>query len=294
MNRISEVRKVLTITLALNILVSGAKIAYGFMTHSVAISSDGFHSLFDGISNVVGLIGVYLASHPADERHPYGHRKYETVFTIFIGVLMLFTCFEIFKGVYDSFAGRQLPIVGPESFILMVATTSVNIFVTLYEKKKGKELASEYLIADAGHTRSDIYVSLGVIVSLVLTEIGLAYADAIAGAVVGIFVAKAGFDIIKEAAETLIDKSQVDPSKILQVAECVDGVVECHHIRTRGTSDSIFVDLHCLVHPELSVDNAHGIAHKVEAEIRQKFPAVVDVVVHLEPAKGAKDEHAGR
>jgi len=294
LNRTSEVHKVLVITLFLNLLVSGAKISYGFISHSVAISSDGFHSLFDGVSNVAGLIGVYLASHPADERHPYGHRKYETVFTIFIGMLMLFTCFEIFKGVYDSFAGRQTPIVGPESFILMAATTSVNIFVTLYEKRKGKELSSEYLKADARHTLSDIYVSLGVIVSLVLTEIGLAYADALAGAVVGIFVAKAGFDIIKESAETLIDKSQVNPSEIIQAAECVDGVVECHDIRTRGTSDSIFVDLHCLVHPDLSVNNAHGIAHRVEEEIKQKFPAIVDVVVHVEPATERKDEHVNQ
>jgi cation diffusion facilitator family transporter len=290
LNRLSEVRKVLVLTLLLNILVSGAKIVYGYVTYSVAISSDGFHSLFDGVSNVVGLAGVYLAANPPDERHPYGHRKYETVFTIFIGVLMLITCFEIFKGVYESFSGRHAPVIGASSFILMISTTAVNIFVTTYETRKGRSLKSEYLIADARHTQSDIYVSIGVIISLVLSELGIGYADAVAGAVVGVFVAKAGIDIIRESAETLIDKSQVDVSEILRAAECVPGVVECHNVRTRGTKDSIFVDMHCLVHPELSVEKAHDIAHDVERKIRQIYAGIVDVVVHVEPANKKKDE----
>ena len=289
MNRISEVRKVLVLTLMLNIIVSGAKIVYGFITYSVAISSDGFHSLFDGVSNVVGLVGVYLAAHPADDRHPYGHRKYETVFTIFIGILMLITCYEIFKGVYISFTGRHQPIVGTTSFIIMISTTAVNIFVTRYEGRKGKSLKSEYLIADARHTRSDIYVSVGVIASLVFIEFGFFLADALAGAVVGLFVAKTGFDIIKEAAEILIDKSQVDASEIRQVAECIDGVLGCHNVRTRGTKDSIFVDMHCLVHSDLSVERAHGIAHEVEQRIRRKYPEIIDVIVHVEPVGEKRD-----
>jgi len=289
LKRISEVSKVLLLTLLLNIIVSGAKIAYGYLTYSVAISSDGFHSLFDGVSNVVGLVGVYLASNPPDDRHPYGHRKFETVFTIFIGVLMLLTCYEIFKGVYESVGHQHQPVVGIPSFILMISTTAINIFVTTYESKKGRRLKSEYLIADARHTRSDIYVSVGVIASLVFIELGFGYADAVTGAVVGLFVAKAGLDIIRESAETLIDKSQVDASEILQIAECVTGVVECHNIRTRGTKDSIFVDMHCLVNPELSVEKAHGIAHAVEQKIRQKYPEIVDVVVHVEPAKNKEN-----
>ncbi len=232
----------------------------------------------------MGLIGVRLASHPPDEQHPYGHRKYETVFTIFIGVLMLVTCSEIFKGVYDSFTGKHQAVVGIPSFVLMICTTAVNIFVTTYESRKGREFKSEYLVADARHTKSDIYVSLGVIVSLVLIELGIKAADSVAGAVVGVFVAKAGMDIIRESAETLIDRTQVESSEILRAAECIDGVVGCHNIRTRGTKDSVFVDLHCLVHPTLPVGEAHGIAHKVEAEIRRRFPEVVDVVVHIEPS----------
>ncbi len=289
MNRTSEIRKVLIATLLLNIIVSASKVVYGYISYSVAITSDGFHSLFDGVSNVVGLAGVHFAAHPPDEEHPYGHRKYETVFTIFIGILMFITCFEIFKGVYESLTGRQQKaVIGTASFALMLATTAVNIFVTTYESRKGRELKSEYLRADASHTKSDIYVSIGVIVSLIFIELGFALADAIAGAVVGIFVAKAGLDIIRESTQTLIDRTQVASPKILEIAHTVPGVVECHNVRTRGTKDSIFVDMHCLVNPDLSVAEAHGIAHKVESEIKGKFPEIVDVVVHIEPSKKKK------
>ncbi|HEX8948763.1 MAG TPA: cation diffusion facilitator family transporter [Dissulfurispiraceae bacterium] len=287
MDRTTEVRKVLLLTLALNILVSAAKIAYGYFTHSVSIFSDGFHSFFDGVSNVAGLVGVYIASHPPDETHPYGHRKYETVFTIFIGLLMLLTCFEVFKRVYESLERGQEAVVDAASFGVMLATMGVNIFVSVYEKRMGVKLNSEFLVADSQHTKSDIYVSCGVIVSLVLIKLGVSLADPIAGIVVGVLVAKAGIGIIRESTETLVDRTQADISSIREIAQRVSGVSGCHGIRTRGTKGSIFVDLHVLVNPFLSVEDAHKIADAVEEEIKDKIPGVVDVVVHIEPSDSA-------
>ncbi len=284
MDRTSEIRKVLLITLLLNILVSAAKIFYGYITGSISIFSDGFHSLFDGVSNIVGLIGIYIASHPPDEKHPYGHRKYETVFTIFVGLLMLFTCFEVFKKVYESLTGRHETTITTASFFVMVITLIINIFVSAYEKRKGEKLSNEFLIADSRHTKSDIYVSLGVIVSLVFIKLGFPIADPIAGAVVGIFIAKAGIDIIRESTETLVDRTQMDTSIIKEIACSVNGVMECHEIRTRGTRSHVFIDLHILVDPSLSVENAHRIAEAVEKEIKSKISEVVDVVVHIEPS----------
>ncbi|MCL5063177.1 MAG: cation diffusion facilitator family transporter [Nitrospirae bacterium] len=284
LDRTSEIRKVLLITLLLNILVSAAKIFYGYITGSISIFSDGFHSLFDGVSNIVGLIGIYIASHPPDEKHPYGHRKYETVFTIFVGLLMLFTCFEVFRKVYESLTGRHETTITTASFFVMVITLIINIFVSAYEKRKGEKLSSEFLIADSRHTKSDIYVSLGVIVSLVFIKLGFPIADPIAGAVVGIFIAKAGIDIIRESTETLVDRTQMDTSIIKEIACNVDGVMECHEIRTRGTRSHVFIDLHILVDPSLSVENAHRIAEAVEKEIKSKISEVVDVVVHIEPS----------
>ncbi|MCL4536740.1 MAG: cation diffusion facilitator family transporter, partial [Nitrospirae bacterium] len=236
------------------------------------------------VSNIVGLIGIYIASHPPDEKHPYGHRKYETVFTIFVGLLMLFTCFEVFKKVYESLTGRHETTITTASFFVMVITLIINIFVSVYEKQKGEKLSSEFLIADSRHTKSDIYVSLGVIVSLVFIKLGFPIADPIAGAVVGIFIAKAGIDIIRESTETLVDRTQMDTSIIKEIACSVNGVMECHEIRTRGTRSHVFIDLHILVDPSLSVENAHRIAEAVEKEIKSRISEVVDVVVHIEPS----------
>ena len=283
MDRTIEIRKVLLITLALNLLVSSAKIFYGYITGAISIFSDGFHSFFDGLSNIVGLVGIYIASKPVDKKHPYGHRKYETVFTIFIGLLMLLTCFEVFKRVYESLMGRHEVMVTKMSFIIMVITMIINFFVFTYEKRKGLKLNSEFLIADSKHTMSDIYVSIGVIVGLVFIEFGYLIADSILGAIIGIFIAKTGLEIIKDATDILVDKTQLDASIIKDIALNIENVMDCHDIRTRGTKGHIFLDLHITVNPDISVKDAHDIAELVEAEIKKRISDVVDVVVHIEP-----------
>jgi cation diffusion facilitator family transporter len=283
LNRIAEIKKVLIITMLLNFLVSGAKIFYGYYTNSLAILSDGFHSLFDGVSNIVGLLGVYLSSQPPDEKHPYGHRKYETFFTIFVGFLMFATCVEIFKKIYDSITGVHAVDVTTASFLIMGSTMIINTLVARYEVKKGRELGSEYLLADSVHTRSDVYISIGVIISLVLIKLGFIFADVITGAIVGIFVAKAGIHIIKDAADSLLDRTKIDKASIKEIVRQVKGVKGCHGVRTRGTINHVFLDLHLVVEPSLTVQDAHQIAHIAEEEIKKRFPEVTDVVVHIEP-----------
>jgi cation diffusion facilitator family transporter len=283
-HRIAKIRRVLIITFLLNIFVAGAKILYGYLTNSVAILSDGFHSLFDGASNILGLIGIYISAHPPDETHPYGHRKYETVFTILIGVLMFVTCLEIFKEVYASFMGNKKPDVDAQSFVIMLITLSVNIFVATYEKSMGEKLNSEFLIADSQHTKSDIYVSVGVIVSLIFIALGFPIADPIAGMVVGLLVARAGINIIRDSMEILVDRTQTDIEIIRDIVCNVEGVAGCHEIRTRGAKSHVFIDIHVLVEPSMSVLDAHMIADTVEKELKSKIPQVVDVIVHIEPA----------
>lgn len=283
LSRTTEIRKVLIITMLLNFFVSGAKIFYGYYSNSLAILADGFHSLFDGVSNIIGLLGIQLSSRPPDEKHPYGHRKYETLFTIFVGLLMFATCVEIFKKIYDSITNTHAVEVTYASFIIMASTMAINTFVAKYEVKKGRELKSEYLLADSQHTRSDVYISVGVIISLVLMKFNLLFADIITGAIVGIFVARAGIHIIKEAADSLVDRTKIDKSSIKEIVNQVKGVKGCHGVRTRGTISHVFVDLHLVVEPSLSVQDAHEIAHTAEEEIKRRFPEVIDIVVHIEP-----------
>ena len=279
----ASVRKVLIITLILNAAVALAKVIYGYVTNSVAMTSDGFHSFFDGVSNIVGLIGIWIAAHPPDTEHPYGHRKYETLFTIIIAVMIFATCFQILKKVYFSFVQEGAVAVTDTSFIIMFLTISVNIFVMLYESKKGKQFGSDFLTADAMHTKSDIFVSLAVIVSLFLTKAGYPRADTIVGIIITFFIARIGYRILRDASNVLVDTICLDTSTIESVVNSTDGVIGCHDIRTRGSANSVYLDLHVLVDRNLSIERAHGIADGIEEKIKKEFPAVVDIVVHVEP-----------
>lgn len=279
----SQVRKVLIYTLILNSLVALAKVLYGYMTNSVAMMSDGFHSIFDGMSNVIGLIGIWMSSHPPDEKHPYGHRKYETLFTIIIAVMLFSTCFQILKKVYLSFFADHKTIVTQISFFIMLVTMGVNIVVMLYEKKKGTLLGSEFLVADAMHTKSDILVSFTVIVGLVFTKIGYHYADSIVGLIIAFFIAKIGYEILKSASDVLVDTVCIDTAAIEYLVKSINGVKGCHDIRTRGTTNSVYLDLHVLVDKNMPTEQSHAIADQIEAQIKNEFPAVIDVIVHIEP-----------
>ncbi len=287
-NYTSEVRKVLIITLILNSFVAFAKILYGYITNSIAMTSDGFHSFFDGVSNIIGLIGIWIASHPPDEKHPYGHRKYETLFTIIIAVMLFTTCLQILRKVYQSFYEDHITIVTQTSFAVMLITMGVNVFVMLYEKSKGKKLGSEFLVADAMHTKSDILVSFAVIISLVFTKMGYHYADVIVGVIITFFIARIGYGILKEASDVLVDTVCLDNSAIEFVVNRIDGVKGCHDIRTRGSLNCIYLDLHVLVGRNLSTEKAHRIADTIEKELKKEFPSVVDIVVHIEPEIGQR------
>ena len=279
----AQVRKVLIATLILNVLVALAKAVYGFITNSVAMVSDGFHSFFDGASNVIGLVGIWIASNPPDEKHPYGHKKYETLFTIIIAVMLFTTCFEILKKVYQSFHEDHKTQVTQVSFLIMIMTTGVNIFVMLYEKRKGKQLGSEFLIADAKHTKSDIVVSLTVIASLVFSRMGYPHADVIVGLIIAIFIARIGYEILKDASNVLVDTVCLNTRAVESLVNSLDGVRGCHDIRTRGSENSIYLDLHVLVGRNLSTEKSHEIADSIEETIKREFPSVVDIVVHVEP-----------
>jgi cation diffusion facilitator family transporter len=278
-----QVRKVLIYTLILNACVAFAKVFYGYITSSVAMMSDGFHSFFDGISNIVGLVGIWIASHPPDEEHPYGHGKYETLFTIIIAVMIFATCFQILKRVYLFFIDGYKTNVTSISFLVMFLTIGVNIFVTLYESKKGEELGSSFLTADAMHTKSDVFASIAVIISLFFAKKGYYLADPIVGVIITVFIARIGYEILKRASDILVDTVCIDTSTINYVVNSVEGVKGCHDIRTRGSVNCTYLDLHVLVSSSLSTEKAHEIADNIEKRIKKEFPAVVDIVVHIEP-----------
>ncbi len=288
--RMREVRRVLWIVLGLNLAVAVAKLAYGLITHSVAMTADGFHSLFDGSSNVIGLLGVALAARPPDEGHPYGHGKYETYASAAIGGMLVFAAWEVGKRAFERLVGGGAP---PEvttlSFVIMVVTMGINLTVTLYERRVGHRVGSDILLADASHTASDILVSAGVIGSLAAVQLGYPLADPIIGLLVALMIVRTAISVLARAEATFSDRARLDATEVCRAIADLDGVLGCHSVRTRGSLSEVFVDLHVEVAPDLSVAEGHVITRAVADRLKERFPKVVDVIVHLCP-EGTRHE----
>ncbi|MDP2921527.1 MAG: cation diffusion facilitator family transporter [Candidatus Omnitrophota bacterium] len=285
MDKFREIRRILIIILFFNWLVAFSKLIYGLVTKSAAMTADGVHSFADGASNIIGLVGIWAASKPTDDDHPYGHKKYETIATLGIAVMLFLASFDIIK---DSFLRLFHPVV-PEvsifSFGLMIAGFLINLAVMTYERKKGVELSSDILVCDSIHTKSDIFVSGAVIVTLVSTRLGFPILDTLVALVIGVLIARAGFEILKKSSDVLCDGEAIEKAKIASVVKNVPGVRAIHKIRTRGREDDVHVDLHVLVNTRMHVDKAHELSHKISDELKAKIPGITDVIVHIEPLK---------
>lgn len=279
----AAVRKVLWITLALNVVVAAAKLVYGLHSGLIAMVADGVHSLLDGSSNVIGLIAIGHAYKPPDPGHPYGHRKFETFAALGIGVLLVIACQEILREAWGRLLDGGIADVGPIGFAIMLVTMAVNVGVSLYERREGMRLRSELLLADAAHTASDVLVSLSVVAALGASLVGWGVVDVVAALVIVAWIGRTAFRVIRPAVSTLADEARIDVTEIDDTAMAVAGVRDVHRIRTRGHQNHVYVDLHVQVDPETTVSTAHGIAHGVEAAIKERFPEVVDVITHLEP-----------
>jgi cation diffusion facilitator family transporter len=283
--RIRTVRRTLWIVLGLNLAVAGAKLGYGLITGSVAMTADGFHSVFDGSSNVIGLLGMALAARPPDESHPYGHGKYETYASAAIGGMLVVAAWEVgWSAIEGLRAGARSPEVTVVSFLVMVLTLTVNTGVTTYERRVGRRVGSDLLLADASHTASDIIVSLGVIGSLVAVRLGYPVADPIIALLVALAIIRTAVTVLARAEATFSDRARLDVEAVNTSVVSVEGVQGCHSVRTRGSMSEVFVDLHAEVDPETTVERGQQISAAINERIRQAFPQVVDVLVHLCPS----------
>lgn len=266
-----------------NVAVAVAKIVFGYATQSVAITSDGYHSLTDSFSNVVGLVGLRIARKPPDLDHPYGHRKYETLTAAGIFVALILVVEEVVRNAIEHLRTGHHGTVTGTSFVLMLLTLGVNLAVVAYERRKAAQLSSELLLADAMHTRSDVFTSLGVIASLIGVKLGYPVLDPLGGLVVAVFIALTGFEIAREASRILTDRIVMDEDDIRGVVMGVPQVLGCHQIRTRGSVDHVFLDLHVWVRGDLPLDHAHDISHQVKDAIMARYPEIADAIIHIEP-----------
>jgi cation diffusion facilitator family transporter len=282
-DRHRSVVRVLRRVLVLNLLVAIAKIALGYFSGAVSILSDGFHSLADGGSNVVALVGLRAARKPPDADHPYGHRKYETMASVGILIFMLLVLTEVARHAVAHLRVPSTPMVIPVGIIAMLATLVVNVFVVRYEAGAGRRLRSEVLRADSKHTKSDVWTTLAVLAALAGVWLGYPILDPIAGLIVTVFIGYACWQIAREASGVLADESVLAEEGIRHVVEGVPGVVGTEKIRTRGSADNVFVDLHLWIDGHTPLGEAHALSHVVKDKLLARFPEIVDVVIHIEP-----------
>ncbi|HEY6078241.1 MAG TPA: cation diffusion facilitator family transporter [Polyangiaceae bacterium] len=283
--RARGVSTVLWVTLGLNLVVAGAKIAYGHVSGVLSIRADGFHSLTDSVNNLVGLVGVHLAARPADAGHPYGHAKLEVMAAGVVGVSLLGMAYDVLTTSAARLTGAtSAPKLDALAFVVLAATLGVNLLVARYERVQAERLGSPFLASDAAHTSSDVLVTLGVIATVGLVQAGYTMLDPLMAIGIAGFIAWTGVKVLRQNLRYLADAAALEPEAVLAAVMTVPGIGGAHKIRTRGTPGDIHVDLHIQVARHLDVVMAHRVTHWVIDAIKAKLPGVSDVVVHTEPA----------
>jgi cation diffusion facilitator family transporter len=289
MDRYTAVIRVLVRVFFLNLAVAAAKISLGLVTGAVSVLSDGFHSLTDTASNVVALVGVRLARRPPDEDHPCGHRKFETMASVGILVFLLLVLVEVLWAAAERLLSGGEPHATTLSFLVMASTLLINLGVVIYERRAARRLSSEILLADAHHTQSDLLTSAAVIVALAGVRFGYLWLDPAAALVIAGFIGYACWEIFQDTIRILSDRIVLDEGEIQKEVRSVPEVRGCHQIRTRGSADHVFLDLHVWLDPDMRLHDAHAVSHIVKDRLMARFPQVKDAVIHIEPPPGSQN-----
>lgn len=278
-----QVEQVLSITLILNLLVAIGKIAVGLMSGALAITADGVHSLTDSAGNVAGLIAIRIADRPPDDDHPYGHRKFETVSALLIGGLLLLTVWEMVQGVIGRLFGGEEPILTPLTFVVLISTLLINIVVSRYQIRKGKQLKSQILLADAKNTHADVYVTISVIISMGLVAIGWGWMDLVVALIVAGLILHSAWEILSQTTSVLVDTAPYSSDFLREILAEIPSV---HHIiraRSRGTTDDALIDIDVQVAREMTAVHTAAITSAIRNQLNRELEGISEVEVHFVP-----------
>lgn len=278
-------RDVLGRVLVLNLAVVAIKIAAFAASGALSLLAEIVHSSLDAANNVFALWIARLAGRAPDDDHPYGHHKFETLGALVLVGLLSITVFELGKSAVQRLTVADPPQVEVNALTLVLLASGLvaGLGIAAYESRRGRELGSDLILADAAHTRSDVLTTVVVLCGLLLVRMGWAWVDpwltlAVAGA-----IARTGWRIVRDSIPVLVDQRAVDPHVIRAVAEVNREVISCYGIRSRGRPGTIFAELTIAVDAELDVARSHAIADDVETRVASEVGAQ-EVVVHVEPA----------
>ncbi len=279
----AKVKKVLIITLLLNLFVMGLKASVGVATGSLSLLADALHSVTDSANNILGLVTNQCSSPLPDREYPYGHQKFQAVGALGIAAFLAIACFEILQGAVERIINGSKPVTisAPQLWLLLLVL-GINIFVAFYERGVGKQVNSPILIADAHHTMSDVWVTISVIAGLIGVWLGYQWLDLVLAFPVALMVFFSGWTVIKENLPWLVDEMAIAPETIYDIALKVPGVINCHDIASRGViGRQIFIEMHLIVEAK-DVETAHRITEEVESRLEEKF-SPARVLIHVEP-----------
>ena len=226
--------------------------------------------------------------------HPYGHRKYETLAAVVIFVFLLVIVIEVVRSAVGRLLNAEAPEITRVSFRHHARHAGRQPGRRSLRKARGGQLASEVLHADALHTRSDVLTSIAVLGALLGVKAGYPMARSARGPRVAGFIGKAGFDIARKASRILADEIVMAEDDLREIVMSVSGVLGCHHLRTRGSADHAFLDLHIWLKPDTRLDEAHRISHVVKDRLMARYPQIVDAVIHIEPPPASWSGGSGR
>jgi cation diffusion facilitator family transporter len=284
LDRSRAVRRVLAGLLVANILVVIAKATIGVVAGSLAVIGDAIHSSVDAVYNVLGLVVVRVASRAPDEEHPYGHGKFETLGALGIVVFLSVTCFELTRSAVGRLIhGSQAVQMTDFGLVLLLATLATNVLVAWYENRRGQQLQSELLIADAAHTRTDVFITIGVLIGVLFARQGHSWVDPVVAIAVALMIIRVAYEILQRVVPVLVDERAIPAPTIRKTAQAVEGVKDAYGIRSRGGNAGVrYAEVTIAVDSSANVADAHAIADKVEERLKKDLE-LEEVTVHVEP-----------
>jgi cation diffusion facilitator family transporter len=281
-----QARQITVAGFAINFLLAGFKFAVGFFGRSQAVMADGVHSLSDMVTDLFILIGIKFWSAPADECHPYGHQRIETITTVGIASLLAFAAAGLGWRAVHQLAD---PVCPPLSYVFIAPLISIIVKEILFRRTRevGRRIHSPAVMANAWHHRSDVISSIPPLVAVVAAAINpkWAFLDAVGALVVALLILRVAWKIAAPALAELTERgASPQELQIIEALACaVSGVCSVHKIRTRRLGAGLFIDLHVVVDGDLTVRASHEIASAMQKALIDNGPAVADVTVHVEP-----------
>ncbi len=278
------------VSIAANMVLSVFKLLAGIVAHSGAMISDAVHSASDVFSTIVVIIGIRISSKQSDKEHPYGHERMECVAAIVLATILAVTGLGIgYSAVGKILSGDYANLEVPGAMALIAALISIAVKEAMYwyTRYNAKKIDSSALMADAWHHRSDALSSVGALAGIAGARLGYPICDAAASLCICFFIAKAAYDIFRDAVDKMVDKAcdEATENELKNCALAQEGVLGVDLLRTRVFGNKIYVDIEIRADGDGSLREAHGIAERVHDSIEGNFARVKHIMVHVNPAE---------